>query len=108
MRPAQIRALTGQKFRTLSELMTEAVVVTGAAAWNRDILTTVRNSYFRYRGTGFSVSHPVGQHRMRWLPHTHRTYREILPWAAVSRTVVAPKARVARPAPLPFGHQECR
>jgi hypothetical protein len=108
MRPAQIRAVTGQKFRTASELMTDMVAVTGAVAWDRDILTTVRYSYFRYRETGLPVSHSVGQPRIRWLPHKHRTYRETSPWAAVSRTVVAPKARAARPAPLPFDSWECR
>jgi len=45
---------SGQKFRTRSDTMTAAVVVTGELAWDQVNLTTDRYSYFRFPGASFS------------------------------------------------------
>jgi len=55
---------SGQKFRTRSDTMTAAVVVTGELAWDQVNLTTDRYSYFRFPGASY-----LGQRcRGRWPP----------------------------------------
>ena len=98
MLPALTTPLIGQNFRTESEDMTGSVCATRAQTRDSVLPTPDRNSYFRY-------SHPSGPRRMGRVPHTDRSFRELIPWAAVSRSVVSPKARVERPAPSPFWSQ---
>ena len=91
----------GQKFRFRSGNMTAAARTTARRyGSNRLFLTTGRYSYYRYFGVeriGFdsrpkphwstSILSPVQSHNS--------------PWAAVSRSVATPEARVERPAPTP-------
>jgi hypothetical protein len=98
MLPALRKSEIGQNFRRKSEDMTAFCLCDRGPARVQVFLTPDRYSYFRF-------TQPSDSERTGRIPHTLRTYRELIPWAAVSRSVVAPKARAERPAPLPFWKQ---
>ncbi len=103
MHVAGKRISSGQKFRSRSETLTGSASFAGRRAWLLDYLTAGRYSYYRYSESRRWAPNQVDQRRTGRRPSSHRSNRSILPWAAVSRSVVAPEARVfSRPAPLPL------
>jgi hypothetical protein len=95
MLPAPSKPRFGQIFRAQPEGMTGSATARGGIASGQLFLTPDRYSYFR-------ITQPPGPQHVGRLLHTYRTYRELIPWAAVSRSADAPKARVGRPAPSHF------
>ena len=91
----------GQKFRFRSDRLTETARASARRVGSIGFFfTTGRYSYYRYFGVeriGFD-----GRLKSHWsasLPSPVSSHNS--PWAAVSRSVATPEARVERPAPTP-------
>ena len=101
MRIAGISVTNGQNFRSLASGATGSTINERSTGL-KDNLTTSRSSYFRYleaERIGLVHCRPTTDWSTSVLSPVQPNY---LPWAAVSRLVVASEARVFGPAPLPL------